>query len=64
MATLVVRGLDDALVRALKLRAAARGRSAEEEHREILRAMLTGPVRRPLAAVLLQIPGYGWKWPR
>lgn len=42
MATLTVRKLDDDLVRALRVRAAERGRSAEAEHREILREALTG----------------------
>ena len=36
MATLVVRRLDDEIVRRLKARAAAHGRSAEAEHRAIL----------------------------
>jgi antitoxin FitA len=42
MATLTVRNLDDALVRQLRIRAAEHGRSAEAEHREILRMALTG----------------------
>ncbi|MDO9713983.1 FitA-like ribbon-helix-helix domain-containing protein [Paracraurococcus lichenis] len=42
MATLTVRNLDDAIVRALRIRAAEHGRSAEAEHREILRQILTG----------------------
>jgi plasmid stability protein len=41
MATLTVRNLDDALVRALRIRAAEHGRSAEAEHREILHQALT-----------------------
>lgn len=41
MATsLTVRGLDETLVRKLKLRAARQGRSAEAEHRLILRQAL------------------------
>ena len=40
MAQLIVRNLEDEVVRRLKLRAAAHGRSAESEHREILRAVL------------------------
>jgi plasmid stability protein len=39
---LVVRGLDDELVQRLKLRAARHNRSAEAEHREILRQALSG----------------------
>lgn len=46
MATLTVRNLDDSVVRALRIRAAERGRSAEAEHREILREVLTG-IRQP-----------------
>lgn len=40
MATLIVRRLDDDLVRRLKARARAHGRSAEAEHRAILREAL------------------------
>jgi antitoxin FitA len=40
MAQLIVRKLDDDLVTRLKRRAAANGRSAEEEHRQLLRAAL------------------------
>jgi len=42
MATLTVRNLDEEIVRCLRIRAAEHGRSAEAEHREILRATLTG----------------------
>lgn len=41
MAILTVRNLDDAIVRALRIRAAENGRSAEAGHREILRQALT-----------------------
>jgi len=40
MATLTVRNLDEDLIRRLRMRAAAHGRSAEAEHREILRTVL------------------------
>jgi antitoxin FitA len=40
MATLTVRNLGDEIVRALRIRAAEHGRSAEAEHRELLRAAL------------------------
>lgn len=43
MATLTVRNLDDAVVKQLRIRAAEHGRSAEAEHREILRSALLGP---------------------
>jgi plasmid stability protein len=42
MATLTVRNLDEDLVRRLRIRAAEHGRSAEAEHREILRQSLRG----------------------
>jgi antitoxin FitA len=48
----MVRNLPDELVRALKQRGAKRNRSAEQEHREILKAALQGPRRKPLADVL------------
>ena len=41
MAALTVRNLDGAIVHALRIRAAENGRSAEAEHREILRQALT-----------------------
>jgi plasmid stability protein len=41
MKSLIVRGVDDELAALLKQRAAAHGRSAEAEHREILRLALT-----------------------
>ena len=42
MAQLTVRNVSGEVVGALKRRAAANGRSAEAEHREILRASLLG----------------------
>ncbi len=59
MAQLVVRNLPDELVRALKQRAAKHDRSAEQEHREILRTALRGPRRRGLAEVLAAMPNVG-----
>ena len=43
MAQLLVRDVSDELVRALKQRAAANGRSAEAEHRALLSEALTPP---------------------
>jgi plasmid stability protein len=40
VAQLIVRNLEDEVVQALQLRAAGHGRSAEAEHRAILRAAL------------------------
>jgi antitoxin FitA len=41
MGQLTVRNVDDRLIRALKRRAASHGRSAEAEHRDILRHVLS-----------------------
>ena len=46
MATLTVRNLDEDLVRSLRIRAAHHGRSAEAEHRDILRQVLTANPER------------------
>ena len=43
MAQLLVRDIDEALVRKLKHRAVEHGVSAEEEHRRILREVLSRP---------------------
>ncbi|MBL8271594.1 FitA-like ribbon-helix-helix domain-containing protein [Steroidobacter sp.] len=59
VAQLMVRNLPEELVKALKQRAAKHNRSAEQEHREILRAALHGPQRRHLADVLASIPNVG-----
>jgi plasmid stability protein len=59
MAQLMVRNLEEALVRALKKRAEKHNRSAEQEHREILKSVLLGPKRRSLAEVLATMPNAG-----
>lgn len=59
VANLIVRDIDESLVRALKLRAAKNGRSAEAEHREILASVLRRPRKRHLAEVLAAIPSVG-----
>jgi antitoxin FitA len=59
MADLLVRGVDDAIARALKQRAGANGRSAEAEHRAILAAALTVPSKRSFAEVLASMPDVG-----
>lgn len=59
MANLIVRGIDEALVRALKHRAAKHGRSAEAEHREILASALRRPRKRHVAEALAAIPAVG-----
>jgi len=60
MAQLLVRDIETEVVRELKVRAARHGRSAEEEHRQILRKAL-GP-RGPgqsLKEMLLAMPDAG-----
>ncbi len=59
MPDLLVRGVDEELVRALKERAGANGRSAEAEHRAILVAALARPRRRSFAEVLASMPAVG-----
>jgi antitoxin FitA len=59
MASLVVRNLDDRIVRALKERAARHRRSAEAEHRALLEQALLKPERRSFAQVLASIPEVG-----
>lgn len=59
MAQLLVRGLDEDLVARLKLRAARNGNSAEEEHRQILRAALVSESRPPLSVALVKMPDVG-----
>jgi antitoxin FitA len=56
MAQLIVRNVDDDLVRRLKRRAAEHGRSAEEEHRQLLRAALRS---EGLVDRLLEMPDVG-----
>jgi antitoxin FitA len=59
VADLLVRGVDVAVVKALKERAGARGHSAEAEHREILVSALMRPRKRSLAEVLASMPDVG-----
>ena len=59
MANLIVRGIEESVVRALKHRAARHGRSAEAEHRDILASALRGPQKRRLAEALAAIPDVG-----
>jgi plasmid stability protein len=60
MATnLVVRNVDEDVALALKQLAAAHGRSAEAEHREILRSVLQRPKRRSVAEILSSMPNVG-----
>jgi plasmid stability protein len=59
MAQLIVRELEESVVRALKLRAAKKGISAEAEHRAILREVLLRRSRRSFKDALLAMPDVG-----
>jgi len=61
MAQLIVRNIDEEIVRRLKLLAASNGRSAEAEHREILRGVLldTSDALPPLLELLRSMPDIG-----
>ena len=58
MATLTVRNLEEEVVRRLRMQAAEHGRSAEAEHRDILRRTLLGmgqvPTRQQVAERLAE----------
>jgi antitoxin FitA len=60
MTQLIVRNLEEEVVRELKLQAARHGRSAEAEHREILRKALLPEKKRPsIKEILLAMPPVG-----
>lgn len=60
MATnLVVRNVDENIALALKQLAAVHGRSAEAEHREILKAALQRPRKKSFKEVLSSMPNVG-----
>lgn len=60
MGQLIVRNVEDELIRALRIRAARKRRSAEAEHREILReALARQRKRKPLKDMLLGMPAVG-----
>jgi len=59
MANLLVRGIDDELVQSLREQAAAHGRSAEAEHRDILARALHRTKKRSFAEVLMSMPNVG-----
>lgn len=56
MSQLVVRNLPPEIVARLRKRAARNGRSAEAEHREILRAALMSSTTKTLKDFLLEMP--------
>ena len=59
MANLIVRNVDERIVRALKSRAGKHSRSAEAEHREILAAALLKSKAKSFAEVLASMPNVG-----
>ena len=59
MANLIVCTIDDAIVKALKLRASRHGVGAEAEHRKILEQVLLHPPQKSFAEVLRLIPTVG-----
>lgn len=61
MSQLIVRGIEEKVVKKLKARAGARGVSMEEEHRRILREALFGPSgkRASFKAHLARMPDVG-----
>lgn len=56
LADLLVRGVEEDIVRALEEQPGIHGRRAEAEHREILRTALRRPGKRNLAEVLRRCP--------
>lgn len=59
MANLVVRNVDDDIVKALKARAGKHGISAEAEHRRILESSLLRPKKKSFTEALMAIPSVG-----
>jgi len=59
MPSLVVRNLDESLIKALKARAVKHHRSTEAEHRAILAEALLQPKRKSFTEALLSIPDVG-----
>ena len=59
MAQLIVRNVHPSVVRALKLRAAQRGHSAEAEHRDLLEASLLKKPRGSFKEMLQAMPEVG-----
>lgn len=59
MANLLVRNIDDNIVKALKARAGLHGISAEAEHRLILEETLLKPAKKSFVQVLMSMPNVG-----
>jgi antitoxin FitA len=56
---LVVRNVEEGIVQLLKEQAVRNGRSAEAEHRAILKAALNQPKKRSFNEVLASMPNVG-----
>ena len=63
MAQLLVRDLDESLVRKLKHRAVEHGVSAEEEHRRILKEVLLRPEEKKPTLIEFLMSSEGEVWP-
>jgi plasmid stability protein len=61
MASIIIRKLDDSLIRGLRMRAAKHGRSMEEEAREILRHAVAAPepASNLTAAIRARVAAFG-----
>jgi antitoxin FitA len=59
MPNLIVRNIDERIVKALKARAGKHGHSAEAEHRQILATALLKHRKKSFAEVLSSIPEVG-----
>ena len=59
MTQLLVRNIDPEIVQDLKYQATEHGRSAEAEHREILKQALLRPKKKTFAEILLTMPNVG-----
>ena len=61
MASITIRNLDDDIKQRLRVRAAERGRSMEEEVREILRRVMTedSPPRDLAVAIRVRVASFG-----
>ncbi len=59
MPSLIVRNIDESIIKALKARAAQHHRSTEAEHRAVLSEVLMKPARKSFAEALSAIPDVG-----
>lgn len=59
MPNLIVRNVNEEIIKALKKRAGQHGTSAEAEHRKILAQALLKPRKRSFAEVIASMPNVG-----